>query len=308
MLNRNSLLKACLTLIFSLSILSVNSAEKIKDLKAYLSKDANYKKATTLDKLSIISKLCQEQRTNSYDEKTKLIVNALAKDYMTEKGKNDPLARLKAFSELKSMESRDKPLYRLRLEDNVCSLDFISYLSSSKDYQNGNIKKKKEILEKLIKDKTWSREYGEYEATKVGIAFIEASTAGLKPAEKAMKSLEILSKMKEAELIPWGGAYSGMEKVYLHTYLSNSAAYKKMSPKEKTKHLEELEKKELIMSFIQSDIESIIIAEQLAKDPAFIKLSLEEKQAKLNKMKKDRVIHTFSGRKIHNLLGIPEKR
>ncbi len=308
MLKQKGLFRACITLLFCLSFLSANGAEKIKDLKAHLAKDANYKKASTITKFSIISKLCQEDKASSYDKATQEILDGLALQFMTEKGKNDPIARLKAFSQLKAMESRDKPLYRLRLDDKICSLDFISYLSSSKEYQNGNSKKKKEILEKLIKDKTWAREYGEYEGTKVGIAYIEEATTGLKPMEKALKSLELLSQMKKTELIRWGDSYSGLEEVFLHTYLSKNEAYKKMSPKEKTKHLEELEKKDLIMSFIQSDIESIIIAEQLAKDPAFIKLSIEQKQAKIKTMKKNREIHTFSGRKIHNLLGIPEKR
>lgn len=308
MLKANRLFKACITLLFSILILSVNSAEKIKDLKAHLASDEAYKKASTITKFSIISKLCQENKASSYDDKTREIVNALALEFMSEKGKNDPLARLKAFSQLQNLNARDKPLYMLNLDDKVCSLDFITYLSSSSEYQNGTTAKKKEILEKLIKDKTWARVYGEHEATKVGIAFIEESTAGMKAVEKARKSLEILSQMKESNLIRWGGSYSGLEEVFLNTYLSNNEAYKKMSPKEKTKHLEELEKKGLIMSFIQSDMESVIIAEQLAKDPAFIKLSIEQKQAKIEKMSKAREIHTFSGRKILNLLGLPEKR
>ena len=308
MQNVRSLYKAGFVLIFSLLLLSVNGAEKIKDLKAHLAKDDKYKKASTITKFSIISKLCQDNRVSSYDKGTRQIVNELAMSFMNERGKNDPLARLKAFSQLKSLEARDKPLYRLRLEDKICSIDFISYLSSSKEYQNASIKQKKEFLEKLIKENIWASEFGSYEATRVGIAYIEEVTGGMNPMEKAKKSLEILSKMKETKLVRWGGSYSGLEEVYLHAYLSNNKAFKKMSTKDKTKHLEDLEKQGLIMSFIQSDIESVIIAQDLARDPAFNKLSLEQKQAKIEAMSKNNEIHTFSGRKILSLLGIPEKR
>jgi len=308
MLRQKSLFRACLIALFSLTIFVANGAERIKDLEAHLAKDAKYQKASIITKFSIISKLCQENKTSSYDKGTKKILTELAHAFMKEKGKNDPIARLKAFSQLKALDARDKPLYRLRLDDKICSMDFIAFLSSSKEYQNGNLKQKKEILEKLIKDKTWSSDYGSFEATKVGIGYIEEVTAGMKPMQKAYKSLEILSEMEKSQLIRWGGSYSGLEQVYLHTYLSNNEAYKKMKPREKTKHLEELNSKGLIKSFIQSDVESIIIAEDLAKDPSFQKLSLTQKQAKIDKMSKDREIHTFSGRKIHDLLGIPENR
>lgn len=181
---------------------------------------------------------------------------------------------------------------------------FINFISSSAAYKKADFATKKKILDKLKSQKVWPKEYANIEADRVAIGLLEEATKGLKPEEKGIKGLQLMSKMKEEKFMSWIRGYPSHEKYYLTLYLINNASYQKMNPVDKVKFLTGLAKKKIITPFALSDFESPVIAEMLLNDPKFRKLGAKEKKEYIEKMEKSGKMHMFSEGKIIKMLEI----
>lgn len=279
-------------------------ADKIKDIVDYLKKNDAYQKATTMDKLKVINQLAKDKKISSYDKEVTKVIKTLTKEYMTEKGGNNPKARLDAYAELANSTGWKKPLDKISISSSICNVDLIIYLNNSEKYNSGNCEVKITILKELKENKKWASLYGNGELEKYVLIFIDKKTENLKLMEKYKKSLEIIAKFKKDKVLSWSNLYSRLENIYLMGYLANNNKYQALDTKGKVAFLKELEAKDLIMSFIQSDIESRIIVQMLVKDKKFMVADDKAKVAFIDDMYEKKEIHAFSKSKIKEYFGV----